>query len=346
MKYFIKIILASVIFFMFANEVLSNGLNKNRQGKNEVLFIKDDGISGESQFYTDMAELGYRVDEIAPESVSLNLMDQYKLVVLSAGSNPDACQSSNMRLSLQSFILKSEGKVIIEGGHNGFISAVFPFYLGFRNKVIMIDDWIADNGGSLVISGSHAQSNLANTPNILPASINVNFVNNYYQDVCTNNKFTQLFYGTSNYISKAGILVSPSVDEPQVINYFFYYSALSNRKDAVKLLENSIFNLIGKPVSVNDLSGNIPENYELYQNYPNPFNPETVISYGLPKNSFITLKITDILGSEVETILNENQTAGNHYVRWDARSRSNGIYFYSLSVSGKIIETRKMLLIK
>lgn len=345
MKYLYYTALVSVILFASVNEILSNGLNLNSQRNNEILFIKDDNFAGDSQFYSDIVGLGYGVDVITPDSVSWNLMDQYSLVVLSAGSNPDACQSSIMRLSLQSFILKSSGKVIIEGGHNGYISAVFPFYLGFRNKVIMIDEWIADNGGDLVIINNHAQSNLANIPNILPASININFVNNYYQDVCTNNKFTELFYSTSNYSNKAGILLSPTVNEPQVINYFFYYSSL-NGKDAIELLENSLFNLIGKPVSVNEVSGIIPDNYELYQNYPNPFNPRTVIAYSLPEYSYITVKIIDILGTEVATIADGFQTAGNYKIPWNAENKSNGIYFYSFSVNGKIVDTKKMLLIK
>lgn len=346
MKLLLKVSLTTVILFISVCECMPFGFVKSREVKQEILFIKDDNVIGHSSFFMDMVNLGYSVEEILPENVSVALMDQYRLVVLSAGSNPSACQSSAMRLALQSFIIESFGKVIIEGGHNGYISAVYPFYLGFRNKVIMIDDWIADNGGDLVISNNQIQSNLANNPNILPATININFVNNYYQDVCTNNKFTELFYKTSNYTDKAGILVSPTVNDPRVINYFFYYSAISNYKDAIKLLQNSIFNLIGKPVSVNNISGVIPEDFKLFQNYPNPFNPGTVISYSLPKSSFVSVRIFNVLGKEIESFIYKKQNAGNYEIYWEGKSLPSGLYYYSFSVDGEVYDIKSMLLIK
>ncbi len=328
---------------MTVDSVPSSGIPLDQS---EILFIKDDNFIGQSQLYNDIISLGYSADVKLPEDISLEILNRYSLVVFSAGSNPDACRSMNMRLALQSFILKSAGKVIIEGGHNGYISAVFPYYLGFRNKVIMIDDWVADNGGNLLISGSQVQSNLANNPNILPAAININFVNNYYQDVCTNNKFTELFYKTANYSDKVGILVSPSVSNPRVINYFFYYSAIADNTDAKKLLENSIYNLIGKPLEINSSSDMIPENFSLFQNYPNPFNPETVISYSVSKSSIISIKIFDVLGNEIAEPVNENKYPGMYEIKWDAENYSNGVYFYSFYVNGKLFDTKKMLLLK
>ena len=93
-----------------------------------------------------------------------------------------------------------------------------------------------------------------------------------------------------------------------------------------------------------------PVNYELYQNYPNPFNPATTISYQLPKVSKINLKIYDILGSEVETLIDKEQYPGFYKLDWNAGRYSSGMYIYQLIAEnnngGKNIFRKKMLLIK
>ena len=88
-----------------------------------------------------------------------------------------------------------------------------------------------------------------------------------------------------------------------------------------------------------------PENFILHQNYPNPFNPATVISYRLAQNGFVTLRVFDALGREVRQLVNEDQTAGEHTVRFDGKDLSSGIYFYLLR-SGDFISTKKMILVK
>jgi hypothetical protein len=87
--------------------------------------------------------------------------------------------------------------------------------------------------------------------------------------------------------------------------------------------------------------------FKLYDNYPNPFNPSTVISYQLAVGSQITLKVFDVLGNEVATLINEEKAAGDYKFRLDATkySLSSGIYFYRLQ-SGKFTETKKLVLIK
>jgi len=90
---------------------------------------------------------------------------------------------------------------------------------------------------------------------------------------------------------------------------------------------------------------NSPKKFELTQNYPNPFNPITTISWEIQKDDFVTLKIYDILGNEVHTIVNEYQQAGFYQRSFDASSLSSGLYFYTLQ-SGSFIESRKMILMK
>ncbi len=89
----------------------------------------------------------------------------------------------------------------------------------------------------------------------------------------------------------------------------------------------------------------IPANFSLEQNYPNPFNPSTRISFSLPEPNFVTLKVYDMLGSEVASLVNENKPAGNYEVEFNALKLSSGTYVYKL-IAGNYQLTRKMQLLK
>jgi hypothetical protein len=90
---------------------------------------------------------------------------------------------------------------------------------------------------------------------------------------------------------------------------------------------------------------NRPHAYNLNQNYPNPFNPITTISYSIPDDGFVSLKIFDVLGNEVKILVNEIQTAGNRRIVFDASELSSGVYYFQL-VSGDFSSTRKLILLK
>jgi len=107
------------------------------------------------------------------------------------------------------------------------------------------------------------------------------------------------------------------------------------------------------PSAINEEKLDFPQNFELSQNYPNPFNPRTIINYTIP-NTFIPsgveganvqLNVYDILGKEVETLINKKQPPGNYQVRFDGRNLPSGVYFYRLQ-SASFIETQKMLLLR
>ena len=88
-----------------------------------------------------------------------------------------------------------------------------------------------------------------------------------------------------------------------------------------------------------------PDKYSLNQNYPNPFNPSTIIEFQLPMESFVTLKVYNILGKEVASLVNEQKPTGIHKVYFDASGLTSGLYFYKISADG-FEQTRKMLLLK
>jgi photosystem II stability/assembly factor-like uncharacterized protein len=97
-------------------------------------------------------------------------------------------------------------------------------------------------------------------------------------------------------------------------------------------------------VSVTE-DGGRPADFALAQNYPNPFNPVTTIHYSIPSRALVRLKVIDVLGREVETLVDEAREAGRYSATWDAAGVSSGVYFYRLELEGQVVQTRKMILV-
>lgn len=98
------------------------------------------------------------------------------------------------------------------------------------------------------------------------------------------------------------------------------------------------------PTSIEDNA--TPSSTELHQNYPNPFNPSTEISYSLKGESLVTLSVFNTKGELINSLVNEKKTAGNHSVNFNAENLNSGIYFYKLSVDGKAVQSKKMMMLK
>jgi hypothetical protein len=113
--------------------------------------------------------------------------------------------------------------------------------------------------------------------------------------------------------------------------------------DAIRLIYN------GPVTSIENKS--IPQEFSLFQNYPNPFNPTTTIKFSIPGNKraeniqSVQLKVFDLLGKEVETLVNENKTPGEYQVIFDASKLASGTYIYTLRIGNNLL-SKKMLLLK
>ncbi|MFA7360062.1 MAG: T9SS type A sorting domain-containing protein [Candidatus Kapaibacterium sp.] len=101
----------------------------------------------------------------------------------------------------------------------------------------------------------------------------------------------------------------------------------------------------GNPTGIVNVKSEIPTSYSLKQNYPNPFNPNTVIRFSLPSVSQISLKVYDVMGREVQSLVNEKLQAGTYETTFDGSGLNSGVYFYKLMTDG-FTETRRMLLVK
>ncbi len=164
-------------------------------------------------------------------------------------------------------------------------------------------------------------------------------------------------------ISKSADMSSPVLVKENLTNQFLEISTLSSGTYYWRVQSKndgnsySNYSPVGK-FSIDAVTGIddnknkniIPSAFELSQNYPNPFNPSTIIRFALPKSSFVTLKIYNILGQEVKTLVNENRNAGTYSVQWNGDDNfgiqaASGAYIYRI-ISGENVVTKKMILLR
>ena len=99
-------------------------------------------------------------------------------------------------------------------------------------------------------------------------------------------------------------------------------------------------------VGISQISTEVPDVYSLSQNYPNPFNPSTTINFSIPKSSDVSLRVYDVLGKEIATLVDEFKNAGSYSVDFNATSGlTSGVYFYTIT-TGNFTDTKKLMLIK
>ena len=146
-------------------------------------------------------------------------------------------------------------------------------------------------------------------------------------------KISDLIEGTGNSsVGRQYTFVDPNVETNKIYTYRI------NQLSTSGSVEDTYYIMV---------STKVPENFKLNQNYPNPFNPDTKIVYALPEQSHVQLKVYNILGKEIRTLIDETQSANNHTVIWDGRNASgvnvpSGIYFYKLE-AGNHVHVKKMM---
>ncbi len=155
------------------------------------------------------------------------------------------------------------------------------------------------------------------------------------------------------YIERAVEYMKSNDNDSKLGTFFFPFDTKWTKHPRVRhhlvMGQNLADYINGKMGWATDVENNLltqsPTNFDLLQNYPNPFNPSTTISYHLPKNGFVTLKIYDVLGREVSTLVNEYKSAGKYKLNFDASNLSSGVYIYKIQ-GAENISSRKMILLK
>jgi predicted acyl esterase len=187
----------------------------------------------------------------------------------------------------------------------------------------------------------------------------INRVNYTDRNYTANSRRTRNFQGQAHgHIFKAGNrirVVITNLDTSPDDQWFlgtnpFVLPAINNGYNYVYLNSKSYIELpvvsAAIPPFANLTDGNgSPYAFSLYQNYPNPFNPKTNVKFQIPNDAFVKLTIFDVLGRELEVLVNRQLKAGNHTAEWDGSNFSSGVYFYRLT-AGNYSDTRKMVLVK
>ena len=153
--------------------------------------------------------------------------------------------------------------------------------------------------------------------------------------------------GAFAWVNRGKVNGSGTLNSP--VNYSFKEKNLSTGKYNYRLKQIDFNGSFKYYDLTNEVSIGIPKQFELSQNYPNPFNPSTKINYDLPVDSKVSLKVYDMTGREVASLVNTTQIAGYYVVEFNVSNMASGIYFYTLTAEGNgknFIATKKMLLLK
>ncbi len=172
-----------------------------------------------------------------------------------------------------------------------------------------------------------------------------------YDGYSDSEKWTSLSSGLSGRLSGGPADISCvvssgpyNINTDDSIDVAFVIAASETDQGLTNAVENAR-NKWNAITSVKETGGDLPVSFRLEQNYPNPFNPATVIRYSVPENGPVSLKIFDITGKEIRTLIHADQNAGNYEARFDALNLSSGVYFYELRAAGHM-KRMKMMLIK
>ena len=223
------------------------------------------------------------------------------------------------------------------------------------NYFLRTDDFDITDNSNITFSLFHGMINSQDTTHVINSFSDDDYIN--VKTVIVDAKNNKVLALISSSVIKKGESFSPDI-----AGYKFNPTGIGSRKVRLELrldnniqMQYTINDFFGNGSSLGFLKSTIREityngdeiitTYALDQNYPNPFNPATTITYQLPKSGSVTLKIFDILGNEVRTLVNEQKEMGKYTVQFDASSLASGMYVYQLRVND-YTSTKKMLLLK
>ncbi len=312
-----------------------------------------------NMMYTTLTEAGYDVTLVAIADLDISTLGDYELVISASGVNADPLRYPDYRNAIVQRV-QDGGKVWVEGGEVGYDYryTTSELDINFRQNILRDSTWHADNSaGNLTFAISDHP--IFNNPNTLTAPITFTSRTSWAdRDAMTMLEVPGLVaVGSWSAQTTSTSIMTWSPDEDpshcQTLFTTFAVGSITDSTVAKGLIENCVsFVINGGAVGVREHSVNeIPTVFSLHQNYPNPFNPVTNISFGLPVESHVTLRIFNAIGQEVATIANATFSAGYKEVSWNANTVSSGVYFYRLDAvptnnTKPFTEIRKMILLK
>jgi len=214
-----------------------------------------------------------------------------------------------------------------------------------------------DTIGDTIWTKQFPQGNTGGIPTIGP-NIKLDKYNNIYLAGFLVNSLSGMDYlvikylpnGLQQWVATYNGPLTNSIDLARDIkldaNSNVFTTGISSRFNGNPILWDAVTIKYSQPIGIIGESGEVPNKYKLYQNYPNPFNSTTVITYSVPIRSFINLNIYDITGRLIKQLVNNEQSAGYYSLAVNLEELSSGIYLYTLLSNDKIINTRKLILVK
>ncbi len=347
--------------------------------KNGDLYLTDGKNIFHSSNYGDSFTLFKKLDQDIvgiykkPNSDKLYAATKYKLVEISGDSiktlksrpiNPKILSFFPLKIG-DKWIYKERMTVIPEGDmfYSNHVISVIGDTLMSNNINYKI---VLDNMNYRFLRTDSTGGVYEYFPYMYPDSVDNETL---YQDLIMNTGDTV----ESNWKNHNGKIIFLSQDSAytcgvkvNTMNYEFFSGTYQSRYQLAEGLGISIMNIgqdfdfvddtlkgavingvVYGDTTVTGIKGqkNIPLQFTLFQNYPNPFNPSTIIKYEISKAANVKIKVYDVLGREIATLLNSTQKAGQHEVEWNAKNYASGIYFYRIR-AGEFVSTKKMLLIK
>ena len=207
---------------------------------------------------------------------------------------------------------------------------IFRYEESSPDSEVIIDDLLGEPGDSLMVN--RFEPYFTGIPTIFDQ------VEAYSEFGLTSTKITYIYSGLLiakySLVNKVGL-------EHILLGYDF-------ASDIYDMKGFSINGIVYGDTTLSDVEPNpqnLPSYFELFQNYPNPFNPITKIRWQSPVSAYQTLKVYDVLGNEVATLIDEYRNAGNYEIQFDASQFASGVYYYQL-LAGDFVDTKKMILLK
>mgnify|MGYP005839787223 CR=1 FL=1 len=268
---------------------------------------------------------------IIPNSISVAVNDRWNMVSVPVERISYLKQGIFPTSTSDAFLYENGGYIVTDTLINGK-----SYWLKFdQDQTIAIEGNIIDNltvnvheGWNMIgsVSSPIAVSSIISDP---PGLITSNFFG-YDQSYLVSDS---ILPGKGYWVNVEGIGT-------------LFLSSNATRSIASRIKITPTDELPPSPPVINEkITSETPVNHKLYQNYPNPFNSSTVVKYQLPVTGWVTIKIYDLLGQEVDVLVNETKQSGEHTAIWNAGNIPNGVYYYRLT-AGIFTETRKMILMK
>ena len=199
------------------------------------------------------------------------------------------------------------------------------------------DNFNFANTSVIIISQAAKLSSIIVSPDsvIISPGDSINFTATGYDQFNSIANFSPIWSASGGSIDAEGKYIAPSDTNTFVIT----------ATDQSGLIKGEAIVIVTLITSIDENLVSTPTAFRLFQNYPNPFNPNTTIRYEIPDQGIVTLKLYDVLGREVSTLVNQNKSPGNYEIKFNGTSFSSGVYLYVLQV-GRFVDIKKMLLMK